>query len=121
MYFHRGLGRFARARGNSMFARSLNRELPRGLAGALVGIGGLRIFGETPMCGFAEQFRTVGTAGFAQTNGTSEDAQLGAIGSLSEEEALQLAALTAGDVTFYLSQWSGLSSRESVNLIVDKE
>jgi hypothetical protein len=98
-----------------MFARQLNRELPRGLVGALGGVGSLRLFGETPMCGFAEQFRAVGTAGFAQVNGTSEETSLG---GMTDEEALQLAALANGDVTFYLSQWSGLVSRECVSKII---
>ena len=97
-----------------MFARQMNRELPRGLAGALGGVGTLKIFGELPLCGFAEQFKSVGTSGFAQMNGTSEEGEAGVMGSLTEEEALQLAALANGDVTFYLSQWSGLVSRECV-------
>ena len=112
----RNLGRFARARGNSLFARSFNKELPRGLVGALrfaAGSGSIRMFGENPLCGFAEQFKTLGTAGFNQLNGTSEESQSMALGVLTQEEALQLAALTAGDISFYLSQWSGLS-RECV-------
>ncbi len=109
--FGRNIGRFARARGHSLFARSFNKDLPRSLAG--VGVGSLRMFGEMPLGGFAEQFKTVGTSGFNQVNGTSEESQSLALGALSQAQALELAALAAGDINFYLSQWSGLA-RECV-------
>ena len=107
MSFFRGVGRFARARGSSLFARRLNGELPRVLAAA-IGPQSMRSFGELPLTGFAEQFRTVNAAGFAQLS--SDDALAGVVPgtTISQDEALQLAALAAGDITFYVSQWSGL-------------
>ncbi len=107
MSFFHGVGRFARARGSSMFARRLNGELPRGLAAA-VGGQSIRFFGELPLTGYAEQFRTVNAAGFAQLS--NDDAVGGIIEgtAISQDEALQLAALATGDITFFLSQWSGL-------------
>jgi hypothetical protein len=52
-------GRFARARGGSLFARSFNQDLPRRMSSAL-GFSMSRPkfnFAEKPLNGFAEQYR----------------------------------------------------------------
>ena len=49
-FFRGGVGRFARARGTSQFARAFNGELPRHFVTFPT-----RYFGELPIGGFAEQ------------------------------------------------------------------
>ena len=51
-------GRFARARGNSFFARAFNQELPRRSMVTALCFSQLK-FAEKPLNGFAEQFSGV--------------------------------------------------------------
>ena len=103
MSFFAGVGRFARARGNSAFARAFNGETPRRFASCIqvpVFSQSFSSLGERPLTGFAEQFKSA--------------ASLLNVGCLSaSDEEAQVLPEAAEDATI-LSSWSILYSVSDV-------
>jgi len=81
-------GRFARARGNSVFARAFNQELPRRLrpGNFFLEISTWKFLAEKPQSGFAEQFGGLQISDLAVIGGEAETVESG-------DEELSLAEL----------------------------
>jgi hypothetical protein len=102
-------GRFARARGNSMFARAFNNELPRVLRMNMnASFIKMADFGEKPMLtGFAEQ-QTVCFAGcFAGFEDTSDDELLE-----SEDDSEDKGIINISYLFNSLSCWSTMLTNQ---------
>ena len=100
-------GRFARARGTSLFARAFNHELPRRMSSfACVFPDSLKIsLAEKPLSGFAEQIKSAVSLSIplvldSEQGGLSEDAE--------EAEAQQPVIVTSWMLETLLAQHRGI-------------
>ena len=68
------IGRRAFARGSSVWARAFNQELPRRLAGVFVNSQSFNFLkvAESPLNGFAEQYRLVDISGLYSSEASAE-------------------------------------------------
>ena len=105
-------GRFARARGTSMFARAFNNELPRGLS-SFAGFSTLYMkLSELPIQGFAEQF----TSTLTICGGTLiAPAEADLEGATEEEAALaeMIADVLSRKFSVMPTSWLALSIKNS--------
>ena len=88
-FIHGGVGRFARARGSSLFARAFNGELPKRMC-AIPMSRSFASLGEKPLTGFAEQCKTVANVlNVSCLAGTDDEAQT--LPLVAEESPLMVA------------------------------
>ncbi len=66
------IGRRAFARGNSLWARAFNQQLPRRMSSCSVFVPSFSALTEKPLQGFAEQYREVNSTGLASTDITGD-------------------------------------------------
>ena len=98
-----GVGRFARARGSSVFARAFNGELPRNFSNFAFNKQSFAKMGEIPLGGFAEQSHPLlGLLNSLRTASEGEGTEL----DLSEGEEGLDATLLLSTVGMELNQWS---------------
>ena len=105
-FFRAGAGRFARARGSSVFARAFNGELPRHFVSFPVSFPvSFSRLGELPLSGFAEQ----PLAGVLNAMRLSQDvSDLEAPVESSEDAVLAASGvMDAIELISCLREWSG--------------
>ena len=67
------IGRRAFARGNSLWARAFNQQLPRRISSCSIIVPSMKCLSERPLHGFAEQYRDVNSLGFMAGVGGGEE------------------------------------------------
>jgi hypothetical protein len=104
--FRGGVGRFAKARGSSHFARAFNGQLPRQFASQASFPVSFARLGELPLCGFAEQDNPI--TGLVNSMRLSEE--ISDLESDNEEE-LKATSLASAEVVekiiSSIREWSG--------------